>query len=278
MKIMQTNGKKVGLALSGGAARGLAHVGVLRILEKEGIPIHMITGTSAGAVAGAAYAWSHDTSHITRAVLDSRWRRTSSILDLSFPRNGLIKGKKIRDFFISFFGGNIKFKDLRIPYACVATDIDTGEEVVISRGSVADALRASISVPGIFNAVKFEGHYLVDGGLTTPVPVQVVRKLGADFVIAVNVNPAVTERMSPASKQRAAASKPPNIFQVMLQSIYITSHSLAQGALAAADVIIEPDVGDIGAGDFRKVRELIRRGRLAAQAAIPEIRRKLGEL
>ncbi len=265
----------MGLALSGGAARGLAHVGVLRILEREGIPIDVIAGTSAGAVAGAAYAWTQDTAHITRAVLDSRWRRTTSMLDLSFPRNGLMKGKKIRDFFVSFFGGNIKFKDLRIPFACVATDIDTGEEVVISRGSVADALRASISIPGIFNAVKYEGRYLVDGGMTTPVPVQAVRKMEADFVIAVNVNPAVTERMSPASKQRAAARKPPNIFQVMLQSVYITSHSLAQGALADADVVIEPDVGDIGAGEFRRVRELIRRGRLAAEAAIPEIRRRL---
>jgi NTE family protein len=277
MKQLQTHGKKVGLALSGGAARGLAHVGVLRILEKEGIPIHMIAGTSAGAVAGAAYAWSNDTAHITRAVLDSRWRRTTSVLDLSFPRNGLMKGKKIRDFFVSFFGGNIKFKDLRIPFACVATDIDTGEEVVIDRGSVADALRASISVPGIFNAVKYEGRYLVDGGLTTPVPIQVVRKMGADFIIAVNVNPVVSERMSPASRQRAAARKAPNIFQVMLQSAYITSYSLAHGALADADVVIEPDVGDIGAGDFRKVRELITRGRYAAQTAIPEIKRRLGE-
>jgi NTE family protein len=277
MKMLETHGKKVGLALSGGAARGLAHVGVLRILEREGIPIDIIAGTSAGAVAGAAYAWSQDTARITREVLDGRWRKTTPMLDPTFPTNGLIKGKKLRDMFVTYFGGNIKFKDLRIPYACVATDIDTGEEVIIDSGSVADALRASISIPGIFTAVKYEGRYLVDGGLTTPVPVRAVRKLGADFVIAVNVNPDVADRMSPASRQRAAARKPPNIFQVMLQSVYITSYSLAHSALAAADVVIEPNVGDIGAGEFRRVRELIRRGRLAAQQAIPEIKRRLGE-
>jgi NTE family protein len=277
MEKFDAHGKKVGLALSGGAARGLAHVGVLRILQKEGIPIDMIAGTSAGAVAGAAYAWSQDTARMTREVMDGRWRRTTSMLDPSFPTNGFIKGKKIRDFFAEYLGGTIKFKDLKIPFACVATDIDTGEEVVIDSGPVADALRASISIPGIFNVVKHEGRYLVDGGLTTPVPVHVARQMGADFVIAVNVNPAVSSRMSRASKKRVAASKKPNIIQVMLQSIYIASYALAHGALEDADIVIEPDLGDIGAGEFRKVRQLITLGRRAAQAAVPEIRRRLEE-
>jgi len=268
--------KKVGLALSGGAARGLAHVGVLRILQKEGIPIDMIAGTSAGAVAGAAYALSLDTARITREILDGRWRKMTPMLDPWFPTSGFIKGKRIKDLFAEYLGGNIKFKDLKIPFACVATDIDTGEEVVIDSGSVAEALRASISIPGIFRVVKHEGRYLVDGGLTTPLPVHVVRGMGADFVIAVNVNPDVTNRMSPASRQRAAARKEPNIFQVMLQSVYITSSTLSRGELAGADIVIRPDLGDIKAQEFRRVRELIARGRRAAQAAIPEIKRRLG--
>jgi NTE family protein len=276
MEKIATGRKKVGLALSGGAARGLAHVGVLRVLQKEGVPIDMIAGTSAGAVAGAAYAWSLDTAYMTREVLDPTWRRTTPLLDVSFPKSGFIKGKKIRDLIVRYVGGNIKFSDLKIPFACVATDIDTGEEVIIDSGSVPDALRATISIPGIFRVVKREGRYLVDGGLTTPVPVHVIREMGADLVIAVNANPDVSNRMSQASRRRAASRKEPNIFQVMLQSVYISSYALAHGALADADIVIEPDLDNIGAGDFRKVRELINRGRRAAQAAVPEIKRRLG--
>jgi len=275
---VDTKKKKVGLALSGGAARGLAHVGVLRVLQKEGIPIDMIAGTSAGAVMGAAYAWSQDTARMTRDALDAGWKRMAPLIDPSLPRTGFIKGKKIQNLVAGYVGGNIKFSDLKIPFACVATDIDTGEEVVIDSGSVPEALRASISIPGIFTLVKREGRYLVDGGLTTPVPVEVVRRMGADFIIAVNVNPDVADRMGRTSQERVAAHKEPNIFQVMMQSIYITTYSLARNSLENADIVIEPDVSHIGAGDFNKARELITRGRQAAQNAIPEIKRKLGEI
>jgi NTE family protein len=182
--------KKIGLALSGGAARGLAHVGVLDVLQKEGIPIDMIAGTSSGAVMGAVYASGQDTSKMIENALDAGWKRIPMI-DPSFPKTGFIKGRKIKNLLSSFLGGNIRFSDLKLPFACVATDIDTGEEVVINSGSVSDALRASISIPGIFTVVKREGRYLVDGGLTTPVPVNVVKQMGADFIIAVNVNPDV---------------------------------------------------------------------------------------
>ena len=275
---VDTKKKKVGLALSGGAARGLAHVGVLRVLQKEGIPIDMIAGTSAGAVMGAAYAWSQDTARMTRDALDAGWKRMAPLIDPSLPRTGFIKGKKIQDLVAGYVGGNIKFSDLKIPFACVATDIDTGEEVVIDSGSVPEALRASISIPGIFTLVKREGRYLVDGGLTTPVPVEVVRRMGADFIIAVNVNPDVADRMGRTSQERVAAHKEPNIFQVMMQSIYITTYSLARNSLENADIVIEPDVSYIGAGDFNKARELITRGRQAAEKAIPEIKRKLENL
>ena len=269
--------KKIGLALSGGAARGLAHVGVLDVLHKEGIPIDMIAGTSAGAVMGAVFASGQDTGEMIEHALDPHWKKIPMI-DPSFPKTGFIKGGKIKNLLAGYIGGNISFSDLKIPFACVATDIDTGEEVVINSGSVCDALRASISIPWIFTVVKREGRYLVDGGLTTPVPVHVVKQMGADFVIAVNVNPDVSDRMGKASKVRAEAHKEPNIFQIIMQSIYITTYSVARNSLVEADIVIEPDLGHIGAGDFNKAQELIDYGRQAAQNAIPEIKRKLAEL
>ena len=276
--IFKRRKKKVGLALSGGAARGLAHVGVLRVLQKEGIPIDLIAGTSAGAVIGAGYAWDQDIVRVTREALDADWKKMAPLIDLSLPKSGFIKGKKVQELIAGYVGGNISFSDLKIPFACVATDIDTGEEIVIDSGPLPEALRASISVPGIFTVVRYEGRYLVDGGLTTPVPVEVVRDMGADFIIAVNVNPDVTDRLGKTSQKRVAARKEPNIFQIMMQSVYITTYSVARSSLENADIVIEPELAHIGAGDFQKARELINRGRQAAEEAVPEIKNKLANL
>ncbi len=278
MSTIDVKGKKIGLALSGGAARGIAHIGVLRVLHHAGIPIHLIAGTSAGAIIGAAYAWNQDIAAMTRAALDPSWKRMSPLLDPSFPRTGFIKGRKIKDLLAGYIGGDIKFGDLTIPFACVATDIETGEEIVIDRGSVVDALRASISIPGIFTIVRREGRYLVDGGLTTPVPVETVRRMGADFIIAVNVNPDVADRLHRPDRRPARTGREPNIFQVMMQSVYITTYSLARASLLAADCVIEPELIDIGAGDFKRARELITRGREAAQAAVAGLKEKLARL
>ncbi|OGO21435.1 MAG: hypothetical protein A2144_03225 [Chloroflexi bacterium RBG_16_50_9] len=260
--------RKVGLVLSGGAARGLAHIGVVDTLQKEGIPIDRIAGTSAGAVVGAIYAWNQDTARIKKEVLKVNWAKLAPLIDPSLPRSGLIKGKKIQKLLESFIGGKIKFSDLKIPFVCIATDIDTGEEVVMDSGSVAEALRASISIPGIFTVTRREERYLVDGGLTSPVPVNAVKRMGADFIIAVNVTPDVTRRIIRKSKE-------PNIFQILMQSLYIATYSIARAALQAADIVIEPDLEHIGAGDFQKARELIRQGEQAAQKVIPEIKHKL---
>jgi NTE family protein len=269
-----SNRKKVGLALSGGAARGLAHVGVISVLHKEGIPIDMIAGTSAGAIMGAVYARHRDTDIMKTYALDPGWKKRVPMIDPSFPKTGFIKGKKIENLLASFLGGHIDFKDLQIPFACVATDITTGEEIIIDSGSVTDALRASISIPGIFTLKKHEGRYLVDGGLTTPVPVDVVRQMGADFVIAVNVNPDVVDRQSIKTSPKKP-DKAPNIFQVLIQSIYITTYSLARTNLESADVVIEPDIADISASEFIRTPELIDLGESAASAVLPEIKRKL---
>lgn len=270
--------KKVGLALSGGAARGIAHVGVLAALQQEDIPIDMIAGTSAGAVMGAIYAWSRDTVLMKEQALDPNWKKTGTMIDPSFPWMGLIKGKKVQKLISTFIPENVRFSDLGIPFACIATDIDTGEEIVINRGLVLDALRATISIPGIFTVVKRDGRYLVDGGLTTPVPVSVVREMGADFVIAVNVNPDVSGRMGKTNRRRVEANREPNILQVMMQSIYITTNSLAQNNMLDADIVIQPDVAHVGASEFNRADEMLELGEQATREAMPEIKRKLGEL
>ncbi len=271
------SGRKVGLALSGGAARGMAHVGVISVLHKEGIPIDMIAGTSSGAIVGAVYACYRDIERMRRYALDPSWKKRAPMIDPSFPKTGFIKGRKIEKLFESFMGINTTFEDLLIPFACVATDIQNGEEIIIDSGSVPDAIRASISIPGIFTLVNHEGRYLVDGGLTTPVPVEVVRQMGADFIIAVNVNPDVSGRMVKPDKP-AKKEKPPNIFQVLIQSIYITTYSLAKSSLENADFVIEPDTADISAGEFRRTPELIKLGEQAASRAIPEIKKKLAQV
>ena len=201
--------QKIGLALGGGAARGMAHIGVLNVLEREGIPIDLIAGTSSGAVVGALYARSKNAGLIKQRVIDLSQRRITRLIDPALPRTGFIKGQKFNDLLASFLDGNIKFSDLLIPFACTATDIDTGEAVVFDRGSVIEAVRASISLPGIFTVAKRQARYLVDGGLANPVPVDLARKMGADFVIASNVIPGVLDRSHGSAKE----SSPP--FSVM---------------------------------------------------------------
>ena len=262
--------RKIGLALGGGAARGLAHIGVLEVLEKEGIPVDMIAGTSAGALVGALYAQGKDASVIKSLTLNLGWRRMASLVDLALPRTGFIQGKKIKSLLELFIGGDIQFGDLRTPLACVATDIETGKQVVIKHGSVLEGVRASISIPVIFTVVKWEGRYLVDGGLSNPVPVSVVKEMGADFTIAVNVIPDIRTRV-----RRVKDSKEPNIFQVAMQSIYVATYSMVKASLQGADVIITPQVTHIGYGDFHHAEELIAKGKLAAQDCVLEIKRQL---
>jgi NTE family protein len=269
---------RVGVALSGGAARGLAHVGVLDVLHQAHIPIDMIAGTSAGAIMGAIYAAHLGTQKMLEYALDPGWKKFTVMGDPTLEKTGFLKGKKIMSLIAEFLGGDPDFKELKIPFSAVATDIDTGEEVVISHGSVLDAIRASISLPGIFTVVEREGRYLVDGGLTTPVPIHVVKNMGADFIIAVNVNPDVSKRMGKAYQARVAVKKEPNLFQIMMQSFYITTWSLAHLSLEGANVVIEPEMEHITSSDFKMAAELIDHGRIAAEKALPEIKKKIAEL
>ncbi len=274
---MQPKLKKVGLVLGSGAARGMAHIGVLDVLEREGIAIDMIAGTSAGAAVGALYAQGKTANEIINIALELERKRLARFIDPSLPRSGFIKGKKIKDLIASFIGGDIKFSDLKIPFACVAADIDTGEEVVIDRGSVPEAVRASISLPALFAVVKRSGRYLVDGGLVNPVPVSVLRRMGADLIIAVNVIPEVSDRAHHRGNEKKSG-KEPNIIHVLMQSLFINAYSLVMSSMEGADVVIEPHVNHIGAGDFHQAQECIRLGRLAARSAMPEIKRAIKAL
>ena len=267
--------RKIGLALGGGGARGLAHIGVLEVLQNEGIPIDVIAGTSAGAAIGAIYAQGKDAALIREIALNLDRKALTSLVDLTLPKTGFIQGKKIRELLRTIVGGDIKFSDLKIPFACVATDIHTCEEVVIREGSVLEGIRASISVPAIFSVVRWEGRYLVDGGLANPVPVSVLREMGADFIIAVNVIPDMSERAYRAGEEGVKEFKEPNIFSVIMQTLQIASCSLARLSLQDADIVIKPRVMHIGFADFHRAQECILQGKTAAQGSIVEIKRRL---
>ena len=209
------NRLKVGLALGSGAARGLAHIGVLEVLEQEGIPIDMIAGTSSGAIVGGVYARTKNAKIMRPLAIAFGARRMRYFTDFTIPHisavspvaktfgldkikyfselavpwRGLIKGRHVEEALQTLVGYNTEFKDLQIPLACVAVDIDKGEEVVITDGKVWEAVRASSSIPVIFTPVEWRGRNLVDGLLLNPIPTKTVRDMGADFVISVNVLP-----------------------------------------------------------------------------------------
>ncbi len=271
--------RKIGLALGGGAARGMAHIGVLEILEKGNITIDMIAGTSAGAAIGALYAQGKNIGELKKLARSWDWKQRAQAIDLALPRSGFIAGHRIKKLLKSIIG-DVKFNELKIPFACVATDVMTGEEVVINQGSVLEAVRASISVPIIFSVVKYGGRYLVDGGLVNPVPVSVLKDMGADFIIAVNVTPRLnkmpgTVYLKESNAERASATKEPNIFSVIMKIFSITNSQVVEASLGGADVIIEPRMAGIRLADFGCTEECILEGGLSAIDAVLEIKRRL---
>jgi NTE family protein len=265
---------KVGLALGGGYARGLAHIGILEVFERERIPVDLIAGTSMGALVGALYARERDASLIKKQAAALDWIGVTSLVDLAIPKSGFIGGKRVINLLRRFLG-DARFEDLDIPFSCVATDIIRGEEVIIDKGPVVEGVRASISIPLIFSVVKRDGRYLVDGGLVNQVPISIARQMGADFVIAVDVTPSKTERANYLLKNEE--KKEPGIFQVIVQTIYLGTYMTAESASEMADVVIHPHLAHIGPGDFHRASECILEGEMTAVDAIPHIKRHLAD-
>jgi len=254
---------QIALVLGGGAARGFAHVGVIRALEQEKIPVDLIVGTSVGSLIGAIYA--HD-----RNSFELEWTAFSLEKDQIFDYGllnaltgmGLAKGEKLEAFVKSKVPvANIE--ELQIPYAAVATDLNRGTKIVLDKGSVAKAVRASSAIPGVFQPVEHQGKLLVDGGVIDNVPVSVAREKGADIVIAVDIG------------QQVNNFNISNVIDVMLQAITIMGAENAGVRKREADILIAPQIGDVGMLDFTQKKRCMQAGIEATHKMIPEIRSQI---
>jgi NTE family protein len=209
------------------------------------------------------------------------WRRRGRLVDLSLPRTGFIAGERLMHEIQNMMGGDIKFDELKKPFACVACDLMTGEEAVMTGGSVAEAVHASISIPVIFQAVKRKGRYLIDGGLVNQVPVNVVKAMGADYIIAVNVVPRHIQKLKAHLDDRGTpeieSGPRPNIISIMLSVIDIANSCRIEACLSGADIVIEPRMLQIGPADFHKAELSILQGEMAAIDAVLKIKRELAK-
>lgn len=249
-------GPRVGLALGGGFARGIAHIGVLRVFEEAGIPIHSLAGTSVGALIGTAYA--------SGATLDDMERQGSETTFRDFgrwtlSRMGMASNERLENFLHKFTTARY-FEELQMPFAIVATDIMRGESVYFTEGEIGIALRASCAYPGLFLPIQHRGHVLVDGFLTEAVPTRAVRALGANVVIGIHLEPGELKE------------NPRNTIEVIGRSFSIIQASQDSPWRHAADVIIEPDVRDVLWDGFIETPRLVACGAEATRAALPKIR------
>lgn len=256
------NGRiRVGLALSGGVARGPVHVGVLSVLEREGIPIDYVAGVSAGSIVGAAYCAGLPMADMREMAANWGWRQVARP---TWPRNGLISFAKMEQLIIDLLG-ELDICDLAIPYATVVTDLDIGEQVVLRKGRLATAVRASCSVPGIVTPVEIDGHCYCDGGVADNLPVDAVRQMGADFVIGVDLFvPHYSRRLGPLGAGSAA-------IQTLVRQ--------SGGGFKEADCLIQPDISGHSYLDFsrKKSEQFIALGAAAAQKAIPGLKAILNQ-
>ncbi len=254
---------KVALALGGGAARGFAHIGVIKILEANGIVPDIVVGTSAGSLVGALYAAGNNGNVLQKMAIDMD---EAAISDWSVPffsqSTGVLKGEAVQNYVNRAVHGQ-PIEKLKIPFGAVATDLRSGQPILFRRGNTGAAVRASSSVPGVFQPVRIGNIDYVDGGLVSPVPVSFARKMGADFVIAVNIS--AQPDAQPAS----------NTFEVLLQTFAIMGQSLNNYELKQADVVIRPELATMKGNDFQNRSVAIVAGERAALAAIADIRQRL---
>lgn len=250
---------KIGLALGSGGARGYAHIGVLKVLEKHQIPIDFIAGTSIGSMVGALYANGINIDLLGK--LASHMKR-KNVIDLTVPKRGLIRGNLIKEMVRLLTHGK-RIEELSIPTAIVATDLLTGEKVVFREGSIDDAVRASISIPGIFEPVQLDGMLLVDGAVIDRIPISVVREMGADFVIASDVGPLELNK------------DVRSIFDIITQTLDIMERERDKYKGIQPDILIRPNVGTHGITQFERVDWLVQQGEACAEEMIPQLKQMI---
>ena len=260
-------GATIGVALSGGAAQGTAHVGVLQALVEAGVPIDLIAGTSGGALYGALVAAGLTVDQAKARVIHNTRKNLRDRSDYTLPRTGILRGASIERMIHESTNG-ARFEDLHFPLYAVAADLATGEEVVIERGPVSHGVRASISVPGIFEPFTIDGRVLVDGGVVNPLPVSVCRSRGANFVIACSVP-------APGKLKQDAGATAYNILSVIVRSYYFAGDVIANASAADADILIKPAVNGFGWRDYKSSPAIMEAGRMAGEAAIERIMTKL---
>ncbi len=271
MRINENNRPKIGLALGSGGARGLAHIGVIKVLEANHIPIDFIAGSSIGALIGGLYAATKDINKIEEIILSGGKKQLLDLMIDPSITGGFISGDKIEDF-VSGIIDDVGFKNLKIPFAAVATDLKTGKPVVIEKGKVSNAIRSSIAVPLVFKPIRNGKKFLVDGGLSSPVPVEIVKNMGADYVVAVNVD--------------AHCSYHKDGDKLGLRDIVQYTFSMMRSHLSrfssqSADVVIEPNInshGVIGWKDFLDGKNIIKKGESAAKLSIIKMKGDLKRL
>ncbi|MFZ6644599.1 patatin-like phospholipase family protein [Undibacterium sp. TJN25] len=261
--VKQVRNVRIGLALGGGAARGFAHIGVIKVLEAQGIVPDIVVGTSAGSLVGALYAAGNNGFVLQKMALDMD---EATISDWSVPlfskSSGVLKGDGLQNY-VNKMVANAPIEKLKKPFGAVATDLNSGQPILFRRGNTGIAVRASSAVPGVFQPVKIGDRQYVDGGLVSPVPVRFAREMGADFVIAVNIS-------SQPEGQTAGSS-----MDVLMQTFTIMGQTMNNFELKNADIVIKPELAGMKGSDFAGRNLAILAGEKAMTAALPELRQKI---
>ncbi|NLC06520.1 MAG: patatin family protein [Syntrophomonadaceae bacterium] len=251
--------KKLGLVLGAGSARGLAHIGVIQVLQEEAIPIDLVVGSSMGAVIGACYAAGTDMYLLPKLIAEMNFNQ---LIDMQIPRKGFIAGNRIQEL-IKILTHGKNFDQLSIPLAVLATDLEAGKRVVFQDGPVYQAVRASISIPGIFQPVELNNRLLIDGAVTERLPANTARELGAEVIIAVDVTFGNHEM------------KINSILDIFLQSISLLERQIHDSRIQEIDILIQPEVGNLGMKRFDLVEEAVQAGREATKPLLPLIKELL---
>ena len=269
---------RIGIALSGGGARGLAHIGVLEVLEDLGIQIDAVSGTSMGAVIGAAYCCESNLEEIKNLLSSTDWKTFLMFSAFQLSRTGIVNEKKV-DELIKIFLGDKTFDDCKKQFCCVAVDILSSTKVILNSGILREAVLASIAIPGIFAPVCRDNLLLIDGGMMEPLPTIAIQTLNPTFIIASSI---VFETMKPEPAKienepdpKLAENTKISIQAIIDKSMSIMHTQMVKSYLPYAQIVIKPRIGDFGFMDFNKSAEIVEAGRVAAIEAIPEIKKKL---